>query len=275
MFEKLGDLCSVPAVAQQVIQVANNPDSDSEDLLHVVEQDTALSTRVMQVVNSAYCGLRSPVGDLKSAITLLGNERVRNLSLTVSLGCMASSEARPGRMDPERLWDHSVCVATVCRLIAKKGDFCDPEEAYLAGLLHDVGLLFINEHLSKLVPRVLELLESGVSLPEAERRVLAFDHAQVGAYIAWRAHFPDHLVAAIDYHHAPLSCPEEGRNLARVVSVGNYLATRYGRGSIVGRRLPAPPEGVLQPMGLNLQAFRHLWAEMPESMSQVAHVTGA
>lgn len=275
LFDKLSSLCTLPAIAQKVVQVAGDETTDAYDLLEVIEQDTAVAAKLMQVVNSAYCGLRNPVGDLKTAMNLLGRERVRNLALTVSMGSSFGRHTTVGRLDPERLWDHSVCVASVCRLIAQRGDYCNPEEAYLAGLLHDIGLLFINQHLTKLVPRVLVQTATGIALPDAERRILAFDHAQVGAYVAWRAKFPDSLVAAIDYHHDPLNCPEEGRELARVVTVANYMATRFGRGSIEDRRLPAPPEGVLEPMGLNLQAFRHLWAELPESIANVSQLTGA
>lgn len=275
LFEKLSELCSLPSIAQQVIQVAEDPDSNADDMLCVVEQDAAVASRLIQVVNSAYCGLRNPVADLKGAVTLLGTERVRNLALTVSVGSLFGRETPVGRLDPERLWDHSVCVATVARLVAQRGDTCDAEEAYLAGLLHDIGLLFINEHLATVVPRVLVRCKTGVALPEAERQVMAFDHAQVGAYVAWRANFPERLVTAIDYHHVPLMAPEDGADLTRVVAVANYLATRYGRGSVAGRRLPAPPEGVLRPMGLDLNAFRDIWNELPQSVANVSDLTGA
>lgn len=275
LFEKLGDLCSLPAVAQKVIQVAEDPASDADDMLAVIEQDAAVATRLMQVVNSAYCGLRNPVAELKTAVTLLGSDRVRNLALTVSMGALFNRQTPVGGLDPVRLWDHSVCVATVCRLIAKRGANGNPEEAYLAGLLHDIGLLFINQELGSLVPRVLVQTATGTSLSDAERNVFAFDHAQIGSYVAWRCGFPEKLIDAIDYHHAPLCCPEESRDLVRIVAVANYLATRYGRGSLAGRRLPAPPEGVLEPMGLDLKVFRHLWAELPEAVANVSELASA
>jgi HD-like signal output (HDOD) protein len=273
MFEQLTELCTLPAVAQRVIQIADDPSADSQDLLAVVEQDPAVAARLMQVVNSAYCGLRNPVGDLRSAITLLGLERVRSLALTISIGSTFGRPTPVGLLDPQRLWDHSVCVATISRLIASRSDICPPEEAYLAGLVHDMGLLFINQHLNKLAPRVLAHVQSGMSLPNAERRVLAFDHAQVGAYVAWRCGFPRGIVSAIDFHHAPATCPDEAAPLVRVVCVANYLATRYGRGSLEGRRLPAPGEGILRPMGLNLPALRHLWEELPETVAEVHQLT--
>ncbi len=274
LFQKLGSLCTLPVVAEKVLQVAGDEDSDADDMLAVIEQDPAIAARLMQVVNSAYCGLRNPVADLKTAVTMLGIDRVRNLALTISIGNLFSKPTPVGGIDPERLWDHSVCVASVARLVAAKGKYSQPDEAYLAGLLHDLGLLFINQHLEKLVPRVMVRLRVGLSLEKAEQQVLGFDHAQLGAYVAWRSDFPERIIEAIDYHHHPIDCPEEGRSLAHVVVIANYLATRFGRGSIEDRRLPAPPEEVLKPMGLDLLTLRHLWEELPETMAHVGQLTG-
>lgn len=272
LFEKLGSLCSLPQVAQQIIQVCEDEDSDAEDLLSVIAEDVAVSTRLLKAVNSAYYGVREGVADLKTAITVLGVNGVRNVALTVSIGEQFSTQSPVGALEPNRLWDHSVCVAAVSRIVAKKTRSAPPEEAYLAGLLHDLGLLFIMQHLSQLATRVLARCEGGSTLCEAERFVLAFDHAQLGAYVAWRSMFPDRLVLAIDYHHDPLSCPEEGRPLACVVSVANYLATRYGRGSIAGRRLPAPTKELLEPLGLDLEGLRDVWSELPETVAQVSEL---
>ena len=274
LFARLGELCSLPAIAQKVIQVAEDSESDADDLVQVIEQDAAVAARIMKVVNSSYCGTRGDVADLKTALTLLGNDRVRNLALAVSIGNLFGRQSPFGQLDPERLWDHSVCVATISRLVAQRTKTCNPDEAYLVGLLHDLGLLFINQHLHKLTPRVLARCGTGVSLCEAERAVLAFDHAQLGAYVAWRSNFPERLLLAIDFHHDPANCPEAGADLTRVVSVANYLATRYGRGSIEGRRLPAPTEAMLEPMGLDLGSLRELWAQLPEAMEHVNQLTG-
>ena len=272
-FERLGELCSLPGIAQQVVQIAEDESADSTDMLEVIEKDPAVAARLMKVVNSAYCGLRNPVSDLKAAVTMLGVERVRNLALTVSLGNQFSDQSADTGLDPQRLWDHSVCVATVCRLVAKQAGTCNPDEAYLAGLIHDLGLLFVSQHLETLLPRVLEVSRDGLALPEAERRVMAFDHAQLGAYVAWRSNFPERLVTAIDYHHDPFDAPAEGIELTRVVAVANYLATRFGRGVLQWRRIPAPAEGVLQPMGMNLSALRDLWYELPEAIQDVGELT--
>lgn len=276
LFQKLGGLCSLPDVAHKVMEVCEDPDSDSEDLRQVIEEDIAITTRMMRVVNSAYWGIRGGVADLKTAITVLGVNGVKNIALTISIGeQFLSQRFADERIDPARLWDHSVCVAAVSRIVAQRVRLAQPEEAYTAGLLHDLGLLFIGQHLNHLAQRVLTRCEDGWSLCDAERAVLAFDHAQLGAYVTWRSAFPDRLVLAIDYHHDPLSCPEPGLALARIVSVANYMATRFGRGSIEGRRLPAPSEDLLGPMGLDLGDLREIWTELPETFQQVSELTGA
>ncbi|MGL4513423.1 MAG: HDOD domain-containing protein [Lacipirellulaceae bacterium] len=275
LFEKLAGLCSLPTVAHQVIQVAQDPKADAYDLLAIIEQDAAIAARLMKLVNSSFCGLRREVADLRSAVALLGTDRVRNLALSVSIGNHFGRVTPVGALDPVRLWDHSLCVATLARLISERRRYCPPDEAYLAGLMHDLGMMFVLQQLDTLVPRVLVRMQTGASLCDSEREVMAFDHAQLGAYVAWRSDLPERIVTAIDFHHDPLGCPEEGRELARVVSVANYMATRYGRGSIEGRRLPAPPEGVLAPMGLDLAALREVWDAVPEAIATVSHMTAA
>jgi putative nucleotidyltransferase with HDIG domain len=275
LFERLAGLCSLPTVAHRVIQIAEDPKADAYDLLAVIEQDTAIAARLMKLVNSSYCGLRREVADLRSAVALLGTERVRNLALSVSIGNHFGRVTPVGQLDPVRLWDHSLCVAQLARLIAERNRYCPPDEAYLAGLMHDLGLMFILQQLDALVPRVLVRMQAGASLCDAEREVMAFDHAQLGAYIAWRSDLPERIVTSIDFHHDPMGCPADGLEIARVVSVANYMATRYGRGSIEGRRLPAPAEGVLAPMGLDLAGLREVWDAVPEAIASVSHVTGA
>ena len=269
LFEKLGALCSLPGIAQKIIVVCEDENSDAQDLLEVVEEDAAIATQVLKFVNSAYWGIRGGVADLKTAVTVLGVNKVRNLALTASVGSRFNTTSAHAYLDPQRLWDHSVCVAGVARHVASRTGYAQPEEAYMAGLLHDIGLLFIGQHLDQLVSRVFDRCEGGLPLCESERLVLAFDHAQLGAYVAWRSSLPDRLTLAIDYHHDPLSCPEAGHSLASVVCVANYLATRFGHGSIAGRRLPPPSQQLLEPIGLDLEELRLIWDDLPETITQV------
>lgn len=271
-FQKISEMASFPAVARKVLAVAGQQEVSTDDMLEVVEQDPALALRILQTVNSSYYGLRNTVADLRSGITLLGIKQVRNIALTVVVGKHFAKPTNVGSIDPARLWDHSVSTAAAARLIANKTKAADPEEAYLAGLIHDSGLLAIDQHMEDEIPRILVRFKSNRSWMEAEQDVLSFDHAQLGAYIAWRSGFPFRLVAAVDYHHQPTQAPEEISPLACVVAVSNYFVTRMGRSVMDDRRLSPPQQRVFDLLQLSRIEVRDLWTELEELLETVGEL---
>lgn len=269
LFQKLSNIASFPVIARKVLQVAANEESSSDDLLEVIEQDPVLAMKILQTVNSSYYGLPNEVADLKTGITLLGMKQVRNMALTVIVGRQYNKPSVVGNIDPMQMWDHSVCTAAACRLIAEKTGAADPEEAYLAGLIHDAGLLVIDQKLEEQMPRVLAHFKANKSWMQAEQEVLAFDHAQLGAYIAWRSGFPYRLVAAVDYHHSPNEAPEEVAPLASVVAVSNYLVSRVGRAVMAERRLPPPLQATFDRLGLGRAEVRAIWTDLEKVLETV------
>lgn len=275
LFQKLCDLCTLPSIAVQIIQVAEDENSNADDLLAVIEQDPNIAMQLMKVVNSSYCAIRGGVGDLKMAISLLGTKNVRNLALTVSVGAIYNRPTTVGEINPTHLWDHSVCVATLSRTISKRQKIGNPEEAYLVGLLHDLGLIFVNQFLGDLIPKVFLLYRTGVDFYEAERRILGFDHVQLGAHVAMKSGMPDRHVVAIDHHRQPQNCPEEGSDLAHAVYVADYLASRYGHNAFESHRQPAPKAHQLSPLGLVNSDLKSIWGELPETLASVKELANA
>lgn len=269
LFQKLCDLCTLPSIAVQIIQVAEDENANADDLLAVIEQDPNIAMQLMKVVNSSYCAVRGGVGDLKMAIALLGTKNVRNLALTVSVGAIYNRPTTVGDINPAHLWDHSVCVATLSRSIAKRQKIGNPDEAYLIGLLHDLGLIFVNQFLGELIPKVFLLYQTGVDFYEAEKRVLGFDHVQLGAHVAMKSGLPDRHVLAIDYHRQPQACPEECSKLAHAVYVADYLASRYGHNAFESHRQPAPKAHQLSAIGLANADLKSIWSELPETLANV------
>ncbi|MEM8865233.1 MAG: HDOD domain-containing protein [Planctomycetota bacterium] len=272
LFQRISNIASFPAIARRVIEVAGKDDCDASDLLEVVEQDPVLALKILHTVNSSYYGLPNDVADLRTAITLLGVKQVRNMAMTVIVGRHYSKPSVVGNIDPLQMWDHSVCVAAAARLISEKTKATDPDEAYLAGLIHDAGLLVIDQKLEDQMPRVLAHFKANKSWMEAEQAVLAFDHAQLGAYIAWRSGFPHRLVAAVDYHHSPTEASGDVAPLAAVVAVSNYLVSRLGRSVMAERRLPPPLEVVFERLDLSRADVRNLWTELDTVLTSVGEL---
>lgn len=269
LFQKISDIASFPAIARKVLQVAANEGSSAADLLEVIEQDPVLAMKILQTVNSSYYGLPNEVADLKTGITLLGMKQVRNMALTVIVGRHYNKPSVVGNIDPMQMWDHSVCTAAAARLVAERTGAAEPEEAYLAGLIHDAGLLVVDQKLEEQMPRVLAHFKANKSWMKAEQEVLAFDHAQLGAYIAWRSGFPYRLVAAVDYHHSPNEAPVEVAGLASVVAVANYLVSRLGRAVMSERRLPPPLQATFDRLNLGRREVREIWGDLERVLESV------
>ncbi len=259
LFKRLSSLCTLPSIASQVIRVAEDKETGSKELLELIEKDPAVATRLLKLVNSSYCSLPNEVTDLESAITLLGDDSVRNLTVAVSVASVFKNKATYKECDPYWLWDHSVCVATLSRVIARRQNCCAPEEAYLVGLLHDLGLIFFCQFLDDLMPKVFEQYHHSNDFLNAEKRIVGFDHLEFGAKVAKDSGMPERLQMAIRYCENPIEHPGPSRNLAHVVHVADYLASRYGHNAFEKHRHPAPSEELLAEIGLTLPDLRDLW----------------
>jgi putative nucleotidyltransferase with HDIG domain len=166
-------------------------------LADVLQRDPALSARVLRLANSAYFRLARPVTEVRAACIVLGFDTVR--ALAVGLSALDTlSKSVGSALDLDAFWRHSVAVATAAQGITRRAGLEDPGTAFCAGVLHDVGKLL----LASVDPDRWRRAAATGGL-EAERAEFGTDHAEVGAWIGERWHFPPEIVEAIGGHHAP------------------------------------------------------------------------
>ncbi len=271
LFERLHDLASPPAMVPQVLAVATREDSSAEELRRVIEKDPALSVRLLALVNSSYYSLRHEVSDLQTAVSLLGIKKVRNVALSIVLAEQFKAPTVVGNLDPKQIWRHSVSTAAVARLISEQCGVEDPEGAYLAALVHDLGLNVLEQHLPDHAPRVFVRFCAGHDWVHAEQQVLGFDHAHLGAYLASRSGFGDRTIEAIEFHHEPMAAPQRSRDLSCLVAAANYLVTRRGHGSVKRRRIVA--EDAIEHLRLSNSRLRELWQDLDAALDSVSELT--
>jgi len=274
LFARIGEISSLPVVAIRIMEVAQNPKTGVEDLLDAVRFDAALALRVVRTVNSSYYSLRNKVADLKLAITLLGFKEIRNLALTAYVAQLFKKSAGHGAYRREQLWNHLVGVASVSRCIAQRCGGIPPSEAYLAGLLHDLGLILIDQYLHKPFCQVLDALAvapEGTALVQVETEILGFDHTQLGQYVASQWNLPEHLVAAIRYHHSPLEYDGDHRAVVGIVALADFFCSLKGASALgMGQACP-PPADVFHHLGLGKREVAELWEQLDEVL-QTAHL---
>ena len=192
-----------PDVAARVLELAAKEDVVPEELIEVIQMDPGLMAKVLKLCNSAYYGFQREIASLRDAGNLLGVSTLVNLVLTSSANKYFRNYGRTTPQSQRDLWSQSVTNAIAARRIAERNERSDPERAYTAGLLQNIGNLVLERFYQASLDRVAAVAQAGYSLIEAEKHALGLHHAEIGARLASRWSLPELLADTIRFHHAP------------------------------------------------------------------------
>ncbi len=196
------DLPTIPIVATKVLQLLNNPDVRVEEIADLMLTDQVMTARVMKLLNSPVYKPTQEISSLKRALVYLGLRHIRELALTTSV--IHAFDTTTGALELNAFWEHSFGVGMVSKIIAKKIGFLDSEKAYISGILHDLGEVFLSSFLREPFMKVLEYVEThSVKLVDAEEELLGTTHCEIGLSMARKWNFPDSYCDVISYHHNP------------------------------------------------------------------------
>ncbi len=246
---RIDEISTLPHIALQVIEVANEPSSSAADLKEVVEGDTALCARILRCVNSSAYGTRAKVTNLQQAIAYLGLKQIRNLAITASVSELFKKEEAIGSYLRSQLWRHLVSVGICARLIAMRRQCENFEDIFLAGLLHDIGIVLEDQYVHEPFREVIEQLDDDKTLATVELERLGFAHTTLGARVAKTWKFPGSVTDAIHHHHNSAKYRGEHIDVVRCVEVANLLCTLKGISS-VGRKLVMNSQSALEGLSL-------------------------
>lgn len=275
LFERISEVSTLPDVAMQIMQLANDPTTGADDLLDAVRSDPALAMRVMRTVNSSYHGIAHKVADLKQAITLLGFEEIRSLALTAFVARIFQVSEGHKSYSRRDLWNHMVATALVSKMVARECGHAAPQEAYLAGLLHDFGIILLDQYVHAPFCRVLDALEPGTPSWEVEKRILGFDHASLGAYVAARWNLPESLADTIGYHHIPGQYDGPERDTVNVVVVANYFCHAKDITSLGIRQAVTPDTSLFADLGLNRPRLKRVLDQLDDALEAAREIAAA
>lgn len=231
-FQKKADLPTISAVASQVNRAVKNESLTTTALSEIISRDPALTTKVLKLANSAYYGLAREVDTLPRAITVLGFETIKNLALSVSVfHAFCTKEGR--LIDFRGLWYHSLGTAVAAKALCNRAqprpqDDTLGEQAFLCGIIHDIGKIAMMQCLPDEMVRVFERMrQEGIPEYEAEKEIVGFSHQRAGQALADVWNFPEKYLKVIRQHHMPNLTPSVKPTTARLilaVYVGNKIA---------------------------------------------------
>jgi HD-like signal output (HDOD) protein len=215
----VGTLPPMPATFAALQRALADPTTDSSKIAAIVQKDTAIAAKVLQACNSAFFRLPRRVASIQQAVSYLGLSTVRSMVLSAEL--FKAGQSVCAALDLGQLQRHALSVAAVARSLL--GDTARAEEAFLAGLLHDVGFLLLGRLFKDQMQLALEASAAGMALAEAERKYVGLDHGTAGAYLLGLWGLPFEVVQAVAQHEDSAPAAQASPNAPNAICVAHAL----------------------------------------------------
>jgi len=227
---KTTDLPTIPAAAIKVMKETQLASSSAASVAKIIVTDQALSARVLRLANSAFYGLSRRIVDLPEAVVVLGMKSVKNLALVAGTYPWMQRPVTGYCLGPEEMWRHAFGTAVASQIIARVSGKASEDVTFTAGLLHDLGKVALSVWIeNKMGAILLYAGREDISFDEAERRVLGYDHCQVGYHLATNWNLPEELCEAALHHHTPSQATSH-HSIVDCVHVGDYICSAMGFG---------------------------------------------
>jgi len=273
--QSVSQIATLPEITLRIIDLVEDPKSTAQDLHSVIANDLALCSRILKVVNSAFYGLPRQIGSINRAIVLLGLNAVKNIAIAASLTKLfRGGELCPG-FSARDLWIHSIATAAASKLVSDELRLGLPDEAFLAGLMHDIGIMVEMQTSREALVRVIGSLEYDADgaptrdMRTLERSMLGADHCAFGAALCESWKFPKSFGYVTLHHHAPLDLPEGSRMLTAIVHVADHLAARAGYGFRGDLQSLDADADVLHELGLKSETIVRVAERLPGAYEEV------
>lgn len=246
LVEHVRDLpMSMSETLPAVIVACDDADTSVNALTSLISSDQSLVAMLLKLANSAYYGYARRIETLPEAIVLLGFSTIKSLAITATtMNLLFQSQDELSEVRHE-IWSHSLGVGVAARALARKRGNIHPEKAFVAGLLHDLGMIILSVYRKEDFVRVLaHAQDTHVTYEQAELELLGFSHADLGAEVAEAWSLPATHCEAIRTHHHPADATLQ-RGLAQVAHLADWMVVDLGIGLLVDAEQPEPDEQAL------------------------------
>jgi HD-like signal output (HDOD) protein len=277
--KKVSSIGTLPEVTAQIIMTVENPKSTAAQLHKIVAHDPALVTRILKVVNSSFYGLPGQIASVERAIVMLGLNAIKNIAVAASLGQMFRGVQLCEGFTAKDLWKHCVAVGVAARELAKQTRLPIGDEAFLAGMIHDVGMLVIlqsNPEQLKLICTRAQQEGGTKDFCSIERDVTGgIDHQMLGAALAEQWKFPRPCVLVAGYHHRPAQLTDGNRQLVHLVHIADTMCCQAGQGFNLTAVHQSLDEESVRELKLEMVTVDRVRAALPDLLGQVSSLVEA
>lgn len=232
--EKINKLPEVFHVAIKVSRMLDNFNVNIQELSQTINLDPALTTQLLKLSNSAHYGFSKEITSINDSVAKLGFKTLKSLIFVAIAQGILNHKIEGYSLEKGELWKNSISCAVYARFIAAKAGYKDPETAFTAGLLRDIGKLVIHEYVGEKQQEILKLVNlNRVPFLEAEEIVMGFNHCVIGGTLAEKWNFPDALTESIKYHHSPQKAIAAGCSdidLISIIHIADSITNILGTG---------------------------------------------
>lgn len=223
--------CS-PSLLPRLSEALQSESSSTDQISNIIQIDPALASSTIRLANSAYFGGGArAVDSVEQAILRLGAREIYRLAALALVGRWPATNNTGAQLEPGDFCRHALCCGIASEVLSEMTEKVDPQLAYTSGLVHEMGKLAVTHACAPFFPAIRECQkQKGYLWEEAEKEVLGYEHAEVGARLlrSWR--FPELIVCAAEYQHRPGKAPEPARALLAHLHAGRYVAASMGPG---------------------------------------------
>ena len=267
----LSNVYNLPAMSATMLEVSkllDDPSTNTAALSKIIGRDQGLSTKILSIANSPLYGLTRKVSTIDFAILIIGYQDIKNI--VVALTMVDSFRNKSDKyLDQNAFWKHSMLSGTAAKRVAEDLGFRIGSEAFVAGLLHDLGVPVMHKFFkSEFEAIVNDYKENNIPLLEAEEKHLGLNHQDIGNYLANKWSLPEHLSSSILYHHNPGKAPEKDV-LTSIVHLTDYMTQKLEVGGYDLDEGMELDESVIEVLGVNsiddldefIESYRELFNE--------------
>jgi putative nucleotidyltransferase with HDIG domain len=272
---EISHIATLPEITLRIVELVEDPKSTAQDLHKVIANDPALCSRILKVVNSSFYGLPGQIGSINRAIVMLGLNAVKNIAIAASLAKLFRGGDLTPNFSAKMLWTHSVVTAATAKMLCDKLGFAVSDEAFLAGLIHDIGIMVEMQYdRNKLIEVVQKVSVDASGVPtcgmlEVEEQVFGANHQQFGAGLCAKWKFPANLGTVTGFHHRPMELPADSRTLPAMIYVADRLAAEVGGGFRLDLPATTIDSEILDILRLAPEKLQELRTQLPEHLKSV------
>jgi putative nucleotidyltransferase with HDIG domain len=267
VIDRISGLPTLPAVITQVTRLMQNPKVSANEVGRAISSDQALASKILKIVNSSFYGFPSRIKTITHAIVILGFNSVRATALSASVFSTFGSTEEETSFDRPAFWKHSIGVGAAAKILAKKLQMKETEEAFLAGLMHDLGKVILDQYLHTRFEEILQVVrEENCLIADAEKKVLGgVTHAEIGAHLARKWNLNQEFVYIIENHHHPSSASDYFK-ITSVVHTANILIRAMDIGNSGDNRIPRINPAAWKALGITAVTLPQIFREIAEEV---------